>query len=141
MPIAQKAANLVAPSLPKVISPAAHAVIDYAIFGTFFAVGSLFWKRNKRAALAAYLCADVIGMVAFLTDMPGGVWKKISFETHGRIDPGISALAALLPEIMAFKDEKEAKLFQYMGVGLAVVGGMTDYEQGSRNRETRLKAA
>lgn len=141
MPIAHKAANLVAPTLPKVIGPKAHAVIDYAVFGAFFAVGALFWKKNKRAALAAYLCGDVIGMVAFLTDMPGGVWKKISFETHGRIDPGISALAALAPEVMAFKDEKEAKLFQYMSIALALVGGMTDYDQGSRNRETRLKAA
>jgi hypothetical protein len=139
MPIAHKAAKVVAPKLPKMISPTAHAVIDYAVFGAFFAAGALLWKKNKRASLAAYLCADIVGSLAFLTDMPGGVWKKISFETHGRIDPGLSALAASVPEMLAFKDEREAKLFQGMGIAMAVVGGLTDYDQGSKNKETRLR--
>src|SRR5215813_1073655 len=139
MPIANTAARAVAPKLPKMISPTAHAVIDYAVFGAFFTAGTLLWKKNKRASLAAYLCADIVGSLAFLTDMPGGVWKKISFETHGRIDPGLSALAAAIPEMLAFKDEKEARLFQGMAIGMAVVGGLTDYDQGSKNHETRLR--
>ena len=139
MPIAHKAAKAVAPKLPKMISPIAHAVIDYAMFGAFFTAGALLWKKNKRASLAAYLCADIVGTLAFLTDMPGGVWKKISFETHGRVDPGLSALAASIPEMLAFKDEQEAKLFQGMGIAMAVVGGLTDYAQGSKNSETRLR--
>ena len=139
MPIAQKAATVVAPKLPKMITPTAHAVIDYAMFGAFFTAGALLWSKNKRASLAAYLCADIVGSLAFLTDMPGGVWKKISFETHGRIDPGLSALAATIPEMLAFKAEKEARLFQTMGIAMAVVGGLTDYAQGSKNHETRLR--
>ena len=139
MPIAHKAAKAVAPKLPKMISPTAHAVIDYAMFGAFFTAGALLWRRNKRASLAAYLCADIVGTLAFLTDMPGGVWKKISFETHGRVDPGLSALATSMPEMLAFKDENEAKLFQGMGIAMAVVGGLTDYAQGSKNHETRLR--
>ena len=139
MPIAHKAAKAVAPKLPKMISPTAHAVIDYAMFGTFFTAGALLWRKNKRASLAAYLCADIVGSLVFLTDMPGGVWKKISFETHGRIDPGLSALAASIPEMLAFKDEREAKLFHGMGIAMAVMGGLTDYAQGSKNHETRLR--
>ena len=141
MPIAQKAAKAVAPKLPKMISPTAHAVIDYAMFGAFFTAGALLWKKNKRASLAAYLCADIVGTLAFLTDMPGGVWKKISFETHGRVDPGLSALAASMPEMLAFKDEGEAKLFQGMGIGLAAVRSLTKFEEGSTNKETRRRAA
>src|SRR5205814_3889582 len=129
MPIAHKAAKAVAPKLPKTINPTAHAVIDYAMFGAFFTAGALLWNKNKRASLAAYLCADIVGSLAFLTDMPGGVWKKISFETHGRIDPGLSALAASIPEMLAFKNEREAKLFQGMGIAMAVVGGLTHYDQ------------
>jgi hypothetical protein len=139
MPIANTAARAVAPRLPKMISPAAHAVIDYAMFGAFFTAGALFWRKNKRASLAAYLCADIVGTLAFLTDMPGGVWKKISFETHGRVDPGLSLLAASVPQMLAFKGEHEAKLFHGMGVAMAVVGGLTDYAQGSKNHETRLR--
>src|SRR5689334_16380855 len=139
MPIAHKAAKVVAPKLPKMISPAAHSVIDYAMFGAFFAAGALLWRKNKRASLAAYLCADIVGTLAFLTDMPGGVWKKISFETHGRVDPGLSLLAASVPQMLAFKGEHEAKLFHGMGVVMAIVGGLTDYAQGSKNHETRLR--
>jgi len=139
MPIADKAASIVARKLPKVISPKMHAIIDYAAFGAFFASGALLWKKNKRASLAAYLCADVIGSLAFLTDMPGGGWKKISFETHGRIDPGLAALSASLPQLMAFRKDKEAQLFRTMAVALAVVAGLTDYDQGSRNEDTRRR--
>ena len=139
MPIANTAARAVAPRLPKMISPAAHAVIDYVMFGAFFTAGALLWKKNKRASLAAYLCADIVGTLAFLTDMPGGVWKKISFETHGRVDPGLSLLAASVPQMLAFKGEHEAKLFHGMGVAMAVVGGLTDFAQGSKNHETRLR--
>ena len=139
MPLANTAARAVAPRLPQLISPAAHAVIDYVMFGAFFTAGALLWRKNKRASLAAYLCADIVGTLAFLTDMPGGVWKKISFETHGRVDPGLSLLAASVPQMLAFKGEHEAKLFHGMGVAMAVVGGLTDFAQGSKNHETRLR--
>ncbi len=58
MPITTTAANSLAAKLPKAISPAAHAVIDWATFGAFFTAGALLWKKNKRASLAAYLCAE-----------------------------------------------------------------------------------
>src|SRR2546421_8635019 len=44
MPIAQKAATVVAPKLAKMITPTAHAVIDYAMFGAFFTAGALLWS-------------------------------------------------------------------------------------------------
>ncbi len=71
--------------------------------------------------------------------MRGGVWKKVSFETHGRIDPGLAGLAASLPSMLAFEGEKEARFFTFMGIAMAVAGGLTDYKEGSSNRETRLR--
>ena len=141
MPIAHKAAKAVAPKLPKMINPTAHAVIDYAMFGAFFTAGALLWNKNKRASLAAYLCADIVGSLAFLTDMPGGVWKKISFETHGNIDPGVSALVASMPNLLGFSEERESKLFQSIGIGLAAVRSLTRFDEGSSNEETRRRAA
>jgi hypothetical protein len=77
----------------------------------------------------------------FLTDCPGGVWKKISFETHGNIDPGVSALVASFPNVLGFSKESESKLFQSMGIGLAAVRSLTNFDEGSSNAETRHKAA
>jgi hypothetical protein len=141
MPLATKVTEMATKALPKVINPTVHAIIDYSTAAGFFAAGALLWRKNKRAALAAILCGDAIAMLTFLTDAPGGVWKKISFETHGKIDPGLAALTASAPNFLGFTDEKESKLFQVMGMGLAAVGSMTDYSQGSSNRETRQKAA
>jgi hypothetical protein len=125
--------------LPKAVSPEAHAIIDWVTFGTFFTAGALLWNKNKRASLAAYLCADIVGSLVFLTDVRGGVWKKLSFETHGRIDPGLAGLAASLPSMLAFEGEKESRFFTWMGIAMAVAGGLTDYKEGSSNRETRLR--
>jgi hypothetical protein len=118
-----------------------HAIIDWGTTGAFLTAGTLLWKKNKRASIAAYLCADLMGTLIALTDCPGGIWKKISFETHGKVDPGVSALIASLPDMLGFAGEKESKLFQAMGIGVAAVGSLTDYEAGSSNEETRQTAA
>jgi len=141
MPISTKLTELATKPLPKFISPGAHAVIDWATAGAFITSGALLWKKNKRAALGSFLCGNLIGSLIFLTDCPGGVWKKISFETHGKIDPGVAALVASLPNLLGFSDETESKLFQSMGIGLAAVRSLTAFDEGSSNKETRLRAA
>jgi hypothetical protein len=42
--------------MPKMISPKAHAIIDYVTAGSFFAMGAYLWKRNRRAAVASLIC-------------------------------------------------------------------------------------
>ena len=141
MPISTRLAELATKPLPKAISPGMHAAIDWGVAAAFVAAGALLWGKNKRAALASYLCADLIGSLIFLTDCPGGVWKKISFETHGKVDTGVSALVASLPNLLGFSEERESKLFQGIGIGLAAVKSLTDFEQGSSNEETRRRVA
>ncbi|MBV9073902.1 MAG: hypothetical protein JOZ10_09740 [Acidobacteria bacterium] len=141
MPIATKLTELVTKPLPKMITPKTHAIIDWGTAGAFFAFSALLWKKNKRASIGAMICGDLIGTLIFLTDCPGGVVKKISFETHGKVDPGVSALVASIPNMLGFSDEKESKLFQSMGIGLAAVRSLTAFDEGSSNEETRSKAA
>ena len=141
MSISTKLTELATKPLPKAISPGMHAAIDWATAGAFVAAGALLWKKNKRAALASFSCGHLIGSLIFLTDCPGGVWKKISFETHGKVDPGVSALVASLPNLLGFSDERESKLFQGMGIGLAAVRSLTNFDEGSSNLETRRRAA
>lgn len=141
MPFSTKLAEVATKPLPKFISPRMHAAIDWGTTAAFVAAGALLWKKNKRASLASYLCADLIGSLIFLTDCPGGVWKKISFETHGKVDPGVAALIASLPGMLGFSGEPESRLFAGMGIGIAAVRSLTDFDQGSSNEETRRGAA
>ena len=41
--------------VPKVIDPAAHAVLDYLTAGTFFAIGFSMLGQHKRAANLAFV--------------------------------------------------------------------------------------
>src|SRR3954470_2139108 len=65
-----------------VISPAQHAVLDYGVAATFFAVGLSFAQRHRAASTLAFLNgAMVLGMSMF-TDYPGGLYRRLSFRTH-----------------------------------------------------------
>ena len=128
MPLAQTATRVVADRLPKVIGPKAHTVADYTVASLFLFMGTMFWSRNKRAALAAFVCSGATAAVSMLTDYPGGVKRVISYRTHGRIDAGLAGLTAAMPNFMAFGDEDEAKYFRTMALAETVITGLTDYE-------------
>src|SRR5438045_2618514 len=74
MALTDMAARAVADKLPKVIDPKTHAFIDYAVAGTFFILGAVFWRRNKRAAIGAMLC--------------GGATAETSMQTEGTLGIG-----------------------------------------------------
>ena len=141
MSMSTKLTELATKPLPKVISPGMHAAIDWGTAGAFALSAALLWRKNKRAALSSIICGNLVGGLIFLTDCPGGVWKKISFETHGNIDPGVSALIASFPNLLGFSKESEAHLFQGMGIAMAAVRSLTRFDEGSSNAETRHKAA
>lgn len=143
MPLMQKGVQMLADRMPKVISPKAHAIIDYATAGSFLLAGALLWRKNKRAALGAFACGAMEAGTAMMTDYPGGVKPVISFRTHGRIDAGFAGFVATLPTVMAFGDEPEAMFFRGQGVALAAVTGMTDFERdgAAEYRSRRYRAA
>lgn len=141
MPISTKLTEFVTKPLPKFVNPGVHAVIDWGAAAAFLTAGALLWNKNRRASTASYLCAGLTGSLIFFTDCPGGVWKKISFETHGKIDPGVSALVASMPNLLNFSNQEESKLFQAMGIGLAAVRSLTRFDEGSSDSEMRRKAA
>lgn len=130
MPLASYAARKVAGNLPKVLSPRAHAFADYLTAGTFLALGFMFWGRNKKAAMGAFLNGGAVLANSLLTDYPGGVAGAYSFKTHGRIDVGLAGMTLTTPDIFAFDDDDESKYFRMMGMMETAVTGMTDFDQG-----------
>lgn len=144
MPILNTATKILMKPVPKFLSPKAHAVIDYLTVGSFLASAAWLSSRNKRAALAALICGGAELALALLTNYPGGVRKAISFHTHGKIDLGLAAMIATMPEFLAFKDDKEKKLFFAKGAIITAVHELTDFPEkpGFAERATeRWKAA
>ena len=142
MPIFNRLAKVAVKPLPKILSPKAHAMVDYIIVGTFILSAGAFWRRSKRAAIASLLCAGTELAVSLLTDYPGGIHKILSFETHGEIDLGLAAMTATMPEFLAFGDDAEKKLFLLQGAAITVASELTQFPEKSRHhRRERLRAA
>jgi hypothetical protein len=126
--------------MPNVISPTAHAIIDYITVGTFFVMAAAFWRRNKKAALGSMMCGSAELGTTLMTDFPGGGAKVIDLPTHLRIDMGLAAMAATLPDFMGFKDEPESKWFRLMGVSITANAGLTNPGQERLRRKARQAA-
>jgi hypothetical protein len=141
MAISQMIANVGKEHLPKVIDPTVHAIIDYAVAGTFLLMGGLFFRKNKRASVGAFIIGGAIVGQSLCTDYPGGVARLISFQLHGKLDTGMAGLMATMPDLLGFKDEPEAKHFRMQGIAEALVVGLTDWEAGSSERDVRLREA
>jgi hypothetical protein len=77
-------------------------------------------RRNPAAATLAFLNGGMVLGMSLLTDYPGGVWRTISFKTHGTLDVVQAALAGLGPLLFGIQDTPEATAFY--GQALSEVG-------------------
>lgn len=138
MPMLQKGVAAVANRMPKVISPKAHAIADYATIAMWGMMAGMFWNRSKRAGISAMICGAAELATSLITDYPGGVADVISLATHLKIDMGLAATASALPNFMGFDDEAEAKWFRIQALNITGVTAMT---QPFSVPERRRKAA
>ncbi len=132
MPLVQKGVSMVVDRMPKVIGPRTHALIDYAVAGTFFTMGALFWRRNKRASICSFVCGAAATANSLLTNYPGGVWKIMDFETHGGIDAGLAGITAAMPDAMFFSGTPESRFFRVQGIAETAVTALTDFKSERR---------
>jgi hypothetical protein len=127
--------------LPDIITARGHAVIDYMIAGAFFATAGLFWRHNKRAAMASLLCGGAQLGVSMLTDYPGGVRRAIKFSTRRKLDLGLAAMTAAMPEFLNFEDEPQRKFFTTQGVLITVANELTRFPKTSDDRWKERRTA
>jgi hypothetical protein len=138
MPLLHKGVQLLSDKAPKVISPKVHAILDYAaVAGGFFLIGALAWKRHKRAAVSSVILGAAETGLALITDFPGGVVSLVDLYTHLKIDAGLSAVTATMPNLMGFTDEWPSTFFRLHGAAMAAVGGMTQPDAGLAGRTRR----
>ena len=132
-----KGLNFAAGRMPKVLNPTAHAVLDYAVAGSFLVMGAVFWKKQKRAAISSFVCGGAAITNSLLTDYPGGVFKVMSYKNHGRVDAGLIGLSSAMPRFMGFEGEPEGRFFGIAAMAETTVVGLTDfdyYEDASHGR-------
>ena len=108
------------------ISPGQHAVLDYGVAATFFAMSVAMRRHRPAAALAVANGVMVLGM-SLLTDYPGGVYRKLSFRGHRTGDIVQAALAGLGPVIFGFAGDREAKFFYGQACSEVGVIAATDW--------------
>jgi hypothetical protein len=141
MALLNSAVSLATKKLPKAITPKGHAVIDYLTVGAFLVTGALYWRRHKRAALSAFICGGAELALSLITDYPGGVKKVISFPTHCKVDLGLAAMTATMPEFMGFKDDREKRFFLAQSAGITLATNLTDVSRSREFEDRNLRAA
>jgi hypothetical protein len=112
----------------KVIGPRAHAVADYSTVATLLGIGMRLRNQHPRASTFAFVNAAAVLMSSLLTDYPGGLFKRISFKTHGAIDVAQAALLAAGPAVLGFARDAEAQLFYAQAALEAGVVAATDWD-------------
>jgi hypothetical protein len=122
------------------ISPKAHAILDYMTAGSLLVTAAWFWSRSKRAAIGALVSGAAELAVSLLTNYPGGVKKVINFRTHRDIDFGLAAMTATMPEFLAFKDEDEKKFFLAEGAMITAVSELTRFPEKALRAEKKYAA-
>jgi hypothetical protein len=123
--------------MPKALSPKAHAIADYIVVGSLLLAGALFWRKNKRAAMSALICGGAELALNLLTDYPGGIRKVIHPRTHERIDLGLAAMTAAMPEFMEFDDDKKRHFFLLQSGAVTVLANLTEFNGARRLRRSR----
>lgn len=142
MSLATAALGEVEKRLPKVIDARTHGIIDYCQAAFFFGMAIFCARRNRRAATAALATGAIILTESLLTDYPMGAKKSIPFETHGRLDAGLTASSFTIPQLFGFTGTPEAQVFKINGFVEGMVVGMTDWNsERARSQEPPLQIA
>ncbi|UWZ86883.1 hypothetical protein [Occallatibacter riparius] len=144
MSMLNSVAKLAAKPFPRTVSSKGHSIVNYVVAGSFLAAAGLFWRRNKRAAVASLICGATDLALTALTDSPAGMNRVINFRTRREIDAGLAAMFATMPQFLAFNDEKEKGFFLLQGAvmtGLAEVTRFPEHPQRPEKRHPHAEAA
>ena len=118
-------------AVPKVIDPSTHAVLDYVTAATFLAAGVAMRERHPRASKLAFINGIAVLGLSMMTDYPGGLFRTLSFRTHGAIDVLQAGMSACGPAMMGFAQDPEAQLFHTQAAVEAAVIAATDWNSPS----------
>lgn len=137
MAILKSAADVATRRLPKLLTAEAHQAADYVLVGSFAAAGAWFWRRNRRAALASWISGGSLLGLTLLTSYPGKSRRYLAFPLHGKMETGMAAMVAAMPEFLRLEDDKERHFFTIKAGILTVISNLTAFSEKSSPRIRR----
>lgn len=134
MPVLPSTADVVTRNLPKLFSPRAHRAADYAMGASFALAGAWFWRRNRPAALAAWICGGSILGLTLLTSYPDRQKRLLDFRFHEKLEVGIAALVATMPEFLDIREDRARRYFRTKAGILTLISNLTSYAASQRRK-------
>ncbi|MCA8831831.1 SPW repeat domain-containing protein [Hymenobacter pini] len=121
----------------KVLSPAAHGILDYLTVAFFAMAPSLFDLHGTYATVCYVLAAGYL-VITLLTNFPLGLMRVIPFPVHGKLElvSGLVLLAS--PFLFGFADDNMTARNLFMGAGVVflIVYFLTDWRAQTHNATT-----
>ncbi|RTQ53362.1 hypothetical protein EJV47_01070 [Hymenobacter gummosus] len=113
----------------KVLSPAAHGVLDY-ITVVVFAMAPVLFDLPQPYSTAFYVLAAGYLLIALLTDYPLSFKRVIPFPLHGAFELVSGLVFIVLPFLFGFSDDQPVarNLFIGSGIMFLLVWFITDWK-------------
>src|SRR5687768_12354228 len=99
----------------QLLSPKAHAPIDYLVVIAFLFAPTLFEFVGVPRTLC-YAFAVLHLALTLFTAFPGGLIKRIPFTVHGTLEAILAPVLIALPFLLGFKEVEGARNF-FIGTG------------------------
>ena len=136
MSVLSSATDVATRRLPKLFNADAHHAVDYLMVGSFAAAGAWFFRRNRRAALAAWISGASLLGLTLLTSFPGQNRRYLTFPLHGKVETGMAAMVAAMPEFLRLEDDSARRYFTAKAGLLTILSNLTAFS-GSNGRRNR----
>ena len=133
MSVLTNTADIATRRLPKLFSADAHHAADYLLVGSFAAAGAWFFRRNLRASLGAWISGASLLGLTLLTSYPGKHRRYLAFPLHGKIEIGMAAMVAAMPEFLRLEEDKERHYFAVKAGLLTIVSNLTAFPDGKNS--------
>jgi len=141
MTMLNRVTSVVTRRMPKMISPATHEVADYALAASFLLTSAFFFSKNRRASVGALLCAGAGLTLSLLTDYSGRDRRPVNFPFHGKLELGIAAIAAAMPELLGFEQYRARNAFLLQSGVMTAVNNLTDFDRAEEVLVARRRAS
>ena len=132
MSIVTSIANLATKPMPKMVPAKGHAWADSLVTGAFMLAGLVYWRRNKRASLAAFACGGTHLATSLLTSYDRRKAKPINLRLHRDMDLGMAAMVAAMPGFLQFEEDRQKKFFLLQATALTALANLPDFEQAMK---------
>lgn len=122
----------------KPLNPTIHGFLDYILAAFLFFAPAMFGFTGVAATIF-YIAAFAHLAMSLVTAYPLGVFKKLPFTIHGKIEIAAAIFLIVAPWLFGFSEFDVARnTYVIVGAGLAVVWALTNYRAARMGTSYKL---